>query len=221
MTNVLHRTDSELKSAVTDELTWAASVDSTHVGVAVNDGAVTLSGEASSFPEKHAATKAALRVRGVTAVADDITVRSSYSVSDTDLAREASEALERSVDLPANAVKATVHDHVITLSGQVAWQYQREAAFRTVRYLRGVKNVVSLITIRPKVSPADIKTSITAALVRGAQSDGRHADVTHDGTGGVTLNGTVHSWSERQAATHAAWSAPGVTNVINHMRISN
>ena len=222
MTQTSHHSDGELKSAVIDELGWTPSVNSTHIGVAVNDGAVTLCGEASSYPEKYLATKAALRVRGVIAVADEITVRSSYTAgNDTDIAREAGEAIERAVDLPVAAVTATVHQGTVTLSGEVAWQYQREAASRAVRYLRGVTNVLNVVTIRPTASPANIDTSITAALVRGAQLAGRYTDVTSDGDGVVTLEGTVRSFSERQAAAHAAWSAPGVTDVINNVRVGS
>jgi osmotically-inducible protein OsmY len=222
MTQTLHRTDAELKSAVADELTWTAGVDSAHIGVAVLDGGVTLSGEVDSYPEKLIAEHAALRVHGVTAVAQEITVRNLWmTINDTDIAREAQEALDRAVDVPAGTVKATVHGHILTLTGQVPWQFQREAAGRAVHYLRGVSDVANTVAIRPTVSTADIKSAISAALVRSARLEGKATTVTADTNGTVTLKGTVHSSSERREAERTAWSAPGVVNVHNNLRIEN
>jgi osmotically-inducible protein OsmY len=167
------------------------------------------------------AEKAALRVRGVTAVAEEITVQNSWAErTDTDVAREATEALERAVEVPPDSVKAVVHDHHITLSGEVPWHFQREAAERAVRYTRGVFGVSNTIGIRPTVSAAGLKSAITAALVRNAQLEGKDITVMTD-AGHVTLQGTVNSWSERRQADTAAWSAPGVTAVLNHLQISN
>ena len=221
MTHTPQRTDAKLKTAVTEELAWGTpGVNSTHIGVAVNHGTITLSGQVDSYPEKRLAEHAVLRVRGVTAVAEEITVHTRWGdVTDTDIAREAGQALDRSVSVPDGMVTATVHNHIVTLAGQVPWHYQREAAEQAVRHLKGVTNLLNLITIRPTASAAGIKTAITAALVRGAQTDGRNTTVTADAAGAVTLEGSVHSWSERTDAEHAAWSAPGVTDVTNRLRI--
>ena len=221
MTQTHEKTDSALKSAIISELAWTAGVDSAHIGVAVTDGAVTLSGEVENYPEKWRAEKAVAGVRGVTAVAEEITVRSHHGVNDTDIAREAAEALERAVDVPAGSVTAAVHDHAVTLSGQVPWNYQREAAGRAVRYLRGVTNLHNAVSIRPEVSAQDIKTSIGAALVRTARAEAQDTAVTADHNGTVTLAGTVHSLTERRTAEYTAWSAPGVTDVVNHLRVQN
>ena len=219
MTPTQQRTDAELKDAVADELGWTPSVNSTHIGVAVDHGAVTLSGEVDTYPERFLAERAALRVHGVTAVAEEVTVRNPRgAANDADIAREASEALERAVDVPPDSVKAVVHDHFITLSGSVTWYYQREAAERAVRYLKGVTGVHNTVKIKPAVSASGLKSAISAALVRNAQLEGKHITVTAD-AGVVTLEGTVHSGSERRQANTTAWSAPGVTNVMNHLRI--
>jgi osmotically-inducible protein OsmY len=217
MTQTQTRSDSQLKDAVVDELKWTPSVNDTHIGVAVDHGAVTLSGEVDSYPEKHNAENAAMRVRGVSAVAEALTVRSAWgAVSDADVAREASEALDRAIDVPDNTVKVVVHDHFVTLTGSTAWQYQREAAHRAVRYLKGVVGVMNSITIKPTVSTASLKGAISAALVRSARSEGKDITVTAD-SGDVTLEGTVHSPYERRQASAAAWSAPGVTGVRNRL----
>lgn len=222
MTQTLHRTDAMLKSAVVDELGWTPGLNSTNVGVAANNGTVTLSGEVESYPEKLRAEEAAKRVRGVTAFADEITVRGGWTgLNDTDIAREAGEALERSVEIPAGSVTATVHQHAITLAGQVPWHYHREAAGNAVRYLKGVTAVTNDITITPTASAAGIKTAISDALLRTARAEGQGTSVTADAAGVVFLNGTVHSWSERREAEHAAYSAPGVTKVNNMLRVLN
>ncbi|MBS2531725.1 BON domain-containing protein [Catenulispora sp. NF23] len=221
MTQTQQKTDGALKVAIISELAWTAGVDSAHVGVAVTDGAVTLSGEVESYPEKLRAEKAVARVHGVTAIAAEITVHGRQTVNDTDIAREAGEALDRAVDVPAGSVTASVHDHAITLSGQVPWNYQREAAGRAVRDLRGVTDLHNTVGVRPEVSATNIKTSISAALVRTARAEARDTVVTADTAGVVTLAGTVHSMTERRAAEYAAWSAPGVADVVNHLRVQN
>jgi osmotically-inducible protein OsmY len=221
MTQTLQRTDADLKDAVADELAWTPSVNGTHIGVAVDHGAVTLSGEVDSYPERLLAEKAALRVRGVTAVAEEVTVRNTWAApTDADIAREAVEALARAVDVPPDSIKAVVQNRFITLSGLVTWHYQREAAGRAVRYLKGIAGVLNTIAIKPTVSSAGLKSAISAALVRNAQLEGQHITVTAD-AGLVTLEGTVHSSSEHRQATNVAWSAPGVTNVMNRLRIVN
>lgn len=219
MNTLTHDTDSHLRTAVTDELSWTPDVDDARIGVAVSKGTVTLTGDVDSFPQKRNAERAAQRVRGVTAIADEITVRDAWSDrDDADIAREAGEALERSVDVPTT-VKASVQEHVVTLTGEVPWQFQRAAAARAVRYLRGVTDVLNVIMVTPHVSTGDIYAGIRAALVRNALIDARHVTVAADSVGTVTLTGVVGSWFDRNQAAHAAWSAPGVTHVINHLTI--
>jgi osmotically-inducible protein OsmY len=221
MTQTLQKTDTELKGAVNEELAWTAGLNSANIGVAADDGAVTLSGEVESYPEKLRAEHAMLRVAGVTAFANEITVRGSWEgMNDTDIARRAGEALDLSVDVPGE-VKAAVHNHAITLSGTVAWYYQRGAAASAVQSLPGVSYVNNMITIKPAVKTRDIKAAILAALVRSAQIESAHTMVMADDAGVVTLDGRVRSWSERREAEEAAWTAAGVTNVVNHLRIEN
>ena len=106
----------------------------------------------------------------------------------------------------------------ITLSGSTPWQFQRMAAERAVRYLKGVTSVHNRITIRPVASAIGIKAAITTALVRDAQLEGRNVTVTANG-GHVTLSGKVHSVAERRRAATAAWSAPGVTRVTSQLTV--
>jgi osmotically-inducible protein OsmY len=209
------KTDLELKADVERELEWEPSVDAARIGVAVKDGAVTLSGEVSSYVEKWQAVKAAERVYGVRAVADELVVRlpDDHVRSDFDIARAAANALEWNTSVPPT-VKATVENGHITLHGEVEWEYQREAAERAVRSLMGVRGVTNLITVKPKVNPLDVKAKIQAALTRHAAIDARSIQVeTQNAT--VVLKGHAHSRAEADAAAAAAWSTPGVKRVEN------
>ena len=220
MTETIRKGDKELQTAVIDELSYNPSIDAAHLVVLANDGVVTLSGEVASLPEWHAAKRAALRVAGVKALAEDMVVRDAgvSGTKDADLAEAASQLLKAAVDVPSDTVKAGVHDHAITLSGTVTWQYQREAAARAVMYLRGVTAVANTISLASPTPLSGPKTAIEAAVLRNAQLDSR--EITIDVNGGeVTLGGTVRSFAERRQAEYVAWSAAGVTSVKNHLTV--
>jgi osmotically-inducible protein OsmY len=222
MTQTIRRNDKELQTSVIDELSCNPGIDAAHLVVLANDGVVTLSGEVASLPEWHAAKRAALRVAGVKALAEDVVVRdpSVSGTKDADLAETASQMLKAAVDVPSDTVKASVRDHVITLSGTVTWQYQREAASRAVMYLRGVTAVANTISLTSTAPLSGAKTAIEAAVLRNAQLVSR--EITVDVTGSeVTLGGTVRSFAERRQAEYVAWSAAGVTSVKNHLTVTS
>jgi osmotically-inducible protein OsmY len=219
VTQTLHRTDQELKAAVTEELHYTPNVDAGAMDVVVDDGMVTLSGEVASLPGRLAAKHAAMLVGGVRNVADKLVVRVPVpSPSDQDLADAASQFLQWAVDVPANAVKADVKDHAITLSGQVGWDYQRVAAVRAVTYLKGVTRIHNKISLDQPAPAPDTKATVEAAMRRIALLDAEHITVDIDGPE-LTLRGTVRSLAERHEAQRAAWSATGVTNVKTELRV--
>jgi len=222
VTQTMRGTDKELQTTVTEELLYTPSIDATGVQVQARDGTVTLSGEVASLPERLAAERAAMRVRGVKAVQDKLVVHTSSaaSASDDDIARAAGSLLEWAVDVPANAVQAGVRDHKITLSGSVTWEYQRDAAARAVMYIKGVTGIDNKISLNQPAPAAGTKAAVEAAMLRNAQLDARQITVDVSGSE-LTLHGTVGSWAEHRQAGYTAWAATGVTSVRNDLLVKS
>jgi len=215
------KTDIQVQEDVLAELKWEPSVNAAQIGVEVKDGIVTLAGHVNSYAEKLNAEHAAQRVSGVKALAIemDVTLPGASKRNDADIARTAENVLQWTANLDNDCVKVMVENGWITLSGQVNWEYQRQAAAIAVRYLLGVKGVSDTIAIKPKVSSTAVKSDIEAALKRGATADAKKISVEVRGAD-VTLSGTVQSWSERNLARNSAWAAPGVGNVVDNMTIA-
>lgn len=214
------KTDSQLQQDVMAELQWEPSVHAAQIGVEVKDGVVTLAGEVSSYVEKWNAERAAQRVSGVMALAVDLQVKLSEfgRRTDADLARSAESVLGWTTSVPAGAVQVLVEGGWLTLSGEVEWQYQRQDAADSVRYLPGVTGVSNQIAIKPALSASVVKSDIEAALKRRATADSKAITVGVHG-GDVTLSGTVHSWAERETAITSAWGSTGVCRVVDQMNL--
>jgi osmotically-inducible protein OsmY len=211
------RTDRQIQAAVETELEWTPEVNAPGIGVAVNGGVVSLSGEVDTYAERTAANHAALRVRDVTAVVNGVTVHSSYasSVSEDDIGRDVDHALKSATTVP-DGVKAEIDGHSVTLVGCVSWDFERRAATRAVQYLRGVATVDNHIALTPRVPALHTADGIRSAIIRNAQLEGQTIDVAAAGDK-VTLSGTVRSWAQRRQADLAAWSSPDVSEVYNHI----
>ncbi len=217
------KTDSQIQADVMQELKWDPSVEHEHVGVAVVEGIVTLSGTVPSYIEKSAAERAAQRVAGVCAVVEKITVKlpGTYKRDDQELAKAVVNQFKWNVQVPDEMVKASVENGWVDLTGEVEWFYQKNATENCVRGLAGVKGVTNNIKIKAKtVSPDTVKEKIEAALKRKAEREARRISVAVSGSK-VILSGNVNSFSEMQDARGAAWSAPGVTSVENNLLVNS
>jgi osmotically-inducible protein OsmY len=212
--------DERIQRDVLKELKWDSRVQPNEVGVTVRDGVVSLTGWVDSYSKKGAAERAAQRVRGVQAVADDLEVRLPVSAerTDPDLAAAVREALDWDAFVPAGKLDVTVSGGWVTLRGEVEWQHEKRAAERTVRRLSGVRGVSNQIAVQPQSQPPpdDLKLTIEDALIRNAETDAERIHVDVDGDQ-VVLQGTVRAWVEKDEAERIVWSAQGVTAVANRI----
>jgi VCBS repeat-containing protein len=215
-------TDNALGDAVRSELEWDPKVDQTHIGVAAADGAVTLTGYVTSYAQEHAAVRAAERIYGVRAVADELQVRlqQSFERNDTEIAEAISRQREWNMVIP-KSVTAEVKNGAVTLRGEVEWAFQRDDTEEAIRHLAGVRSVANEITVKPadKAESGEIKKRVEDALARQASIDGRSISVTTSDDGTVRLEGHVRSFDESRAAVKAAEAAPGVKLVENDLTV--
>lgn len=212
--------DTTLRQIILDELEFEPSIDAANIGVAVDDGIVTLTGHVSTYWEKTVAEDAVKRVKGVKGIAEEIEVRLAGTsvTADDEIAKRAVNALTWNVSIPKDKIQVKVQKGWITLTGKLEWQYQKNAAADAVRGLAGVTGVSNHIEIAPRALISDVKKRIEDALKRDAEVEAKAIRV--DVVGGkVTLQGKVKAWSERQSAERAAWSSPGVKSVEDRISI--
>ena len=213
------KTDTQLKTDIEQELKADPSINALQIGVTVDHGAVTLLGEVETYAAKWAAETATKRVSGVRTVAQDLTVKllQGDQRTDSDVAAAVENVLRWNVYVPMS-VTATVQNGVVTLSGEVAWNYEREAAGKAVRYLTGVSLVNNAITLKERPTVEKVQDQVTTALLRQATTDAHSIKIETSG-GRVTLSGHATSWQSIEDATNAAWAVPGVTKVVDHISL--
>jgi osmotically-inducible protein OsmY len=213
------KTDAQLQRDVMDEIKWEPCVSAAQIGVSAAGGVVTLSGTVPTYAEKCAAERAAQRVEGVKAIAEEIKIKpiGMHARTDEEIAAVAVTSLKSHVWVPTD-IQATVENGWVRLEGVVNWEFQQRAATDSVRYLAGVKGVSNNVTVKPTVKPSAVKDEIEKALLRNAEIDADKVKVAADG-GTVTLSGSVGSWSEKIEAGMAAWNAPGVNTVKNEIAV--
>lgn len=214
-TATLTEKDTRVRDAVLQQLEWDPAVDASGIGVTAHGGAVALTGSIDTYAGKLAAERAAKRVHGVRAVANDLDVKLVAGRTDADIAADAATMLKLHNEVP-DSVQATVHHGHVTLTGTVDWHYQRMQAEKAVRYIRGVRQIANHVTVVPRAAGRDMRKRIAQALYRNATLDAKHIDVTVTGSV-VHLKGTATSWLQREAAERAAYDAPGITMVDNQI----
>ena len=211
----------DLERFVSDELYWDPKVDSDAIAVSADDGAVTLRGTVGSFRQKREAKQDAERVYGVKSVKNDLEVRimNQDRRDDADLRGAVLQALMLDSLVP-KTIDAKVDDGEVTLTGTANWQFQRDEAEFVAANLLGVVSVDDEIDLVPPApSEGDVRHSIKKAMERNAKLDAESVSV-DSSNGTVTLDGTVSSWADHDEAISAAWAAPGVTNVKDHILVA-
>jgi osmotically-inducible protein OsmY len=217
-TSTKTQNDSDLERSVLGQLEWDPQIISKDISVVAKDHVVTLTGFVHSYPEKLAAERAAKAVYGVRAVANDIEVKPGSERTDPEIARDIVHAMRIDISVPDDRITTSIHKGWVTLEGTVNWHFQRAGAERCARNANGVRGVLNKIQLKPAVSAAGVKTKIEEALRRNAEVDARRVSV-WENEGTVHLYGSVRSYTEREEAEQAAWSAPGVVDVKDHITV--
>lgn len=214
------RSDHDVQTAVQDELEWSPELDDASIGVSSDDGTVTLSGEVSTYLQRMAATRAALRVNGVRTVVENITVHPAISgtLTEADIAKSVERALEWTAGVPST-VKAELTGHVAKLTGEVQWNFERTNARRAIQRIKGIDYVQDLITLRVRPADASAAEHITAAIARNASLYGTNVAV-HVAGNTATLTGTVRTWAQRRAAENIAWASLHITHIENQIIVN-
>ena len=213
--------DHDLELNVSEELVWDPKVDSGAIAVSADDGVVTLRGTVGSFRQKREAKQDAERIFGVESVNNDLQVRimNQDRRDDAELRGAVLQALMLDSIVPS-AVDAKVDDGIVTLTGTANWQFERDEAEFVAANILGVVEVDDEIDLVPPApSEGDVRHSIKKAMERNAKLDAESVSV-DSSNGTVTLDGTVSSWADHDEAISAAWAAPGVTNVKDHILVA-
>ena len=214
------KTNEDLQRDVQDAIKWQPSLHAAEIGVAVKDGIVTLSGTVDSFSKKSQAEDAAKNVSGVQAVVEKIEVKFANwgKIEDSEIANEIVNAFKSNWEIPNDKIKIKVEDGWVTLSGELPWNYQKEAAQRIVNTQAGVKALTNSLDIKSSINDDIEKEGIECALERNGSIDDQDIQVSVAGTK-ITLNGTVGTWYQKEEAGRVAWKAPGVSRVENELVI--
>ena len=214
------KNNSELQSDVQNAIKWEPLLNEAEIGVTAKEGVVSLNGEVDSYAKKLCAENAAKNVIGVKALVEKIEVKfpNSWTKTNTEIANEVLNALKSNWSVPNDKVAVKVEDGWVTLSGELPWNYQKEAAKSAINFLSGVKGVTNNITIKSESHDAIEKKDVENAIARSWSVDDSDIKVSVSGTT-VTLKGTVESWYQKEEAGRIAWNTPGIWHVKNDLEV--
>lgn len=214
------RTDEEIKKDILEALKWQPNIDDTQIGVNVENGTVTLTGFVDDFQKKVAAESVVKKIKGVKALAADITVKygDNYRKTDKEIAKALVHAFEWDTSVPEDDINIEVRDGWVDLSGEVEYHYQRNLAKRVAENIMVVKGINNVINIKQVLEPNKISEEIKKVYVRLADIEASNISIKVNG-GRVILSGKVNTISEKEEAEKAAYNALGVTNVINDIKV--
>jgi osmotically-inducible protein OsmY len=218
------KTDEQLQTDVLTELRWDPRVHGNEIGVIAKDGAITLTGIVHTYSEKLSAERAAKRVKGVRAIAEDIEVKmpADSRTTDAGIAEQIAQILRWNSTFRDTDIQAEVRNGYVTMTGEVNWSYERQAAANRIEELQGIAGIFNHIKIReqaPSVAPRDVQRQITGALHRHANIEASKVRVSV-AEGKVTLDGTIDTFCERDLIEDAVWATAGVKQVEDNLTVA-
>jgi osmotically-inducible protein OsmY len=212
----------KLYSKIMAKLNFEPGLDAYNITISLKDGGIViLGGEVKSYAEKRIAEEVLQKIKGVNGIVDELRVNlaTDYIRRDMDILNSAMNVLEWNFFVPDNKIKVMVQNGNLTLLGNVEQYYQKIYAQKAIQNLLGVISITNNITVKPIVDALDVKEKIIQEFERNARIDANNIEVNVNGST-VTLKGIVGSFDEDQEARVAAWSVPGVSNVIDQLLIS-
>ena len=216
------KNNSELQADVQNAIKWEPLLNATEIEVTVKDGVVSLTGIVDSYVKKMEAENAAKRVMGVKALVENIKVKfpNSFSKSNDEIAADVLHALKTNWSIPENKITVKVEEGWVTLDGNLPWNFEKEAAKKSVSYLTGIKGITNNITIKSDILDTIEQSDIENAISRSWSINDNDIKVKVSGTT-VTLSGTVTSWYQKEEAARIAWNTPGIWHIINELEIDS
>lgn len=215
------KTDNQIQKDVMEELKWHPYLNASQIGVAVKNGIVTLSGQVDTYGKKLLAENVTKKIAGVKAIAEDLQVgiSPSFRKTDSEIAEAVLSALKWHTGVQEEKIKIKVEEGIVTLDGEVEWEFERSNAKSAIQNLTGVRLVINQIKLKEKVTASNVKDKINAALMRSATIDAQKISAEILGSK-VILKGKVRSMAEKEDAAIAAWNAAGVTSVENRLEVA-